>query len=308
MPVAPKSILIGIPSFRRPGGLRNLLASLESQEHVETEHIQVFVADNDSRGRDAKQVCEDRACGFRWPLECEIVSERGISAARNAILDRALKHGSDFVAMLDDDEIAGPTWLREMLRTQNHFAADVVGGPVYFHFDEEPSRAVRACGLFGTPFLPEGVVPMIDATNNVLLSCVALESAEWPRFDDAFGLTGGGDREFFTRLRKRGFRFAWSPRAVVTETVPATRSRPSWVLRRAFRIGNGDMRIAQMHAGIRGTAVSLGKAVILILASPVCWPILFLPSRRLWIVGKWSRSVGKIAALLGRQYREYARR
>jgi glycosyltransferase involved in cell wall biosynthesis len=307
MPVAPQSILIGIPSFRRPDGLRNLLASLESQEGVDTEHIEVFVADNDSRGRDAKQVCQDLADGFRWPLECRVVNEPGISAARNAILGRARDGAFQFIAMIDDDEIASPAWLRELLRTQDRFEADVVGGPLYFAFETDPSTSVLRCGLFETPTWNEQVVRIVDATNNLLLSCGSLACADWPQFHPAFGLTGGEDREFFTRLAKHEFRFAWSPGAAATETVPAARLRPAWILRRSFRVGNSDFRISYLHGGAAGAGVSLAKALTLLLSAPATALLLLVPSRRLWIVTKWSRSIGKIAGLFGLKYSEYGR-
>jgi glycosyltransferase involved in cell wall biosynthesis len=300
-------LLIGIPSFRRPDGLRKLLHSLQGQKNVDALQVELFVADNDSVVSEARVVCAELAPTYRWPLACGIVERRGISAARNAILDQARARGADLLAMLDDDEIAAPDWLHEIVAAQERLAADVVGGPLYFDFDEEPSRAVRNSGLFETPDRPEGILPMIDATNNVLFSCAALSRAGWPSFDDSFGLTGGGDREFFTRLRKRGLRFAWSPLAVARETVPKTRSRPSWVLRRAFRVGNGDMRIVRMHYGLGGSAISLGKAAILLGSAPLCSVLLLSPSRRLWLMGKWSRSLGKIAAMFNRHYHEYAR-
>lgn len=298
-------ILVGIPSYRRPAGLRRLLASLDSLRGLDRVQVEVFVADNDAGTREAAAVCAELEQTLRWPLSCGIVAERGISAARNAIVDEARARRADFIAMIDDDEVAAPDWLSELLRTRNRYDADVVGGPLHFDFLDDPSTSVRKCGVFDTPSIKEGLVAMVSATNNVLLCCSSLEAAGWPRFDSAFGLTGGGDTEFFTRLRKQAFRFAWSPKAVARETVPTTRSCASWVLRRSYRIGNNNMRIAQMHGGRRGIAISLLKAMVLLGCAPVSAACLAVPSRRLWILARWSQSLGQMAAVAGRSYEEY---
>jgi GT2 family glycosyltransferase len=306
MPVAPKSILIGIPSFRRPDGLRNLLASLESQEGVDAEHIEVFVADNDPDRREAQQVYRELACEFRWPLTCKIVDEAGISAARNAILERARETGADLVAMLDDDEVTSPKWLSELLRAEQRFGADVVAGPVKPNFEHPASRSMRNSGLFAVPDHCEGFLSIIRGAGNILISSSALAAVGWPNFDPSFGLTGGEDHEFFLRVRELGFRFAWAPRAEAFEAIHACRLRRSWILRRAFSLGHTDTRIRRHRGDTMGLLVSLTKAAALLVSAPVGAVLLILPSRRLWILAKWSRSFGKLAALMGFQWHEYA--
>ncbi len=306
MPVPPKSIVIGIPSFRRPDGLRKLLASLELQQDVDDERIEVFVADNDPYGQEAQQVCQELAPGFRWPVTCQIVDEPGISAARNAILQRARETGVDFVAMLDDDEVATPSWLSELLRAEQQFAADVVAGPVKPDFEHPASRSMRNSGLFAAPDHCEGFLSIVRGAGNILISSSALAARGWPNFDPCFGLTGGEDHEFLLRVREFGFRFAWAPRAEAFEVIHASRLRRSWILRRAFSLGHTDTRIRRHRGDTRGLLVSLTKAAALLVSAPVGALLLMLPSRRLWILAKWCRSLGKIAAVMGFQWHEYA--
>jgi glycosyltransferase involved in cell wall biosynthesis len=306
MPQVPRSVLIGIPSFRRPHDLRNLLASLQAQQGVDSERVEVFVADNDPIEGEAQQVCSELARGFRWPLRSEIVDESGISAARNAILDRTREGGFDLVAMIDDDEIAASNWLSQLLCTELRFGADIIGGPVYPSLDSSASGSVRNCGLFTAPNHGEGPVEIVRGAGNILLRSATLAKVGWPSFDHSFGLTGGEDREFFARVRDRGFRFAWAPSAEAFESVPASRMRPSWILRRAFSHGHTDMRIRQHHRDTLGSIVSLAKAAALLATAPVGAALLLIPSRRLWILVKWSHSLGKLAALLGLRWQEYA--
>jgi len=305
MPGKRLSVLIGVPSFRRPGGLRKLLNSIEAQQGLGEFSINVFVADNDPQEHEAYDLVAELASGFPWPLRCEIVAEPGISAARNAILDQARDSAVDFIAMIDDDEVAEPCWLRELLACQGRFEADIVGGPVDFDFEEQPSISVRHCGVFDVPPWSEGVVPLLHAAGNLLVRTAVLANAGWPRFDPTFGLTGGEDGDFLRRMRQANARFAWAADAIAWENVPKARACREWVLQRSFHKGNINMRLEQAHGGRLGTAISLGKALVWLGSAPISAVLIAVPSRRLWIAGKWSQSIGKLAAVLGRGYNRY---
>jgi hypothetical protein len=149
---------------------------------------------------------------------------------------------------------------------------------------------------------------MIHSTSNILLRRDALAPLDRPYFDSRFGLSGGEDKDFFTRLAKAQARFAWADGAIVHAHVPVTRSNPGWALRRAFRIGNSDMRVFIKHehgfaprareaAKIAG-AMCLSPALALLLAP--------LPARRMMPLCKFARASGKLAAALGARYDEYA--
>jgi glycosyltransferase involved in cell wall biosynthesis len=283
-----------------------LLLSLAAQERTDDFDVEVFVADNDPDSCEALKVCNELASSFRWPIGCGIVREPGISAARNAILEHARVRGVDFIAMVDDDEVVAPDWLVEIVSAQRRFGADVVGGPMYYRFDEHTPVSVERCGVFVTPERPEGILPIIQATPNVLVDCRRLNECGWPQFDPRFGLSGGEDREFFVRLRNCGFRFAWAPNAKTFEPVPKSRTRATWILRRSFSNGNSDMRIRRCHGDTGGALLSFAKAAAVLASAPLGAVLLLVPSRRLWILGKWFRSLGKIAALTGYRWDEYA--
>jgi glycosyltransferase involved in cell wall biosynthesis len=285
--------------------LRKLLNSLAAQQGADHVAAAVFVADNDPEQHQAHDLAVALAPAFRWPLTSEVVEEPGISAARNAILDQAREASVNFIAMLDDDEVAEPNWLIELLDCQRRYDADVVGGPVDFDFEAQPSTSIRNCGIFDVPSWKEGLVPLLYASGNLLINARTLHSTGWSRFDRSFGLTGGEDGEFLRRLHKEGARFAWAPAAVARESVSELRVSRDWVLRRSLRKGNINMRIEQLHGGRLGAAISLSKAIVLLGSAPVSFLLLAVPSRRLWILGKWSQSVGKFAALLGHSYGAY---
>ncbi len=301
-------VVVAIPTFRRPRSLARLLDALEK---IETEaQLVVVVADNDAERHQGHDLClERRAQGYRWPLDSVIASERGIAQARNALVARALSYrGAGFVAMLDDDEWPSPQWLDEFLRVQRQTAADALQGSILF--DAASGARSWAAGFDGVSSIrrPTAPVAMLEGAGNLLLTRACLESLEAPWFDPAFGLTGGEDRDFFERLAKAGKRFAWADEATAHTVVPAARTSLKWTLARAYRIGNCDMRIFLKHRPERfARAKEYAKIALALLLSPVLLVILAaVPNRGADALRRFSRNLGKVAALLGRHYNEYA--
>jgi hypothetical protein len=149
---------------------------------------------------------------------------------------------------------------------------------------------------------------MIEGSGNVLIARRCFEDLAKPCFDPAFALTGGEDRDFFTRLRAAGKRFAWADEAICHAHVPASRLRLVWALQRAWRVGNSDMRVFLKYAP--GLAALLGEGVK-IAGAVLLFPVLELAAlpfaeRRAAPLCTLFRAGGKIAAILGRHYEEYA--
>jgi succinoglycan biosynthesis protein ExoM len=301
-------VTIAIPSFRRPRGLKRLLLALESLET--RANVRVLVADNDAERREALALCQElRANGYRWPLDCTIAVERGIAQARNTLVEHVLTNSSaDFVAMLDDDEWPEPSWLDALLKVQQATAADALHGAVLRDFERKPGAWAESSHGIAPLRGTTGVIAMIEGTSNVLISRACFEGLEKPCFDPNFALTGGEDRDFFERLRRQGRRFAWAEEAVVHSWVPVSRASFTWVLQRAYRTGNSDMRVFLKHGHSRTETL---REVLKIAAAAILYPgllVLFAPFVRRWTdaLCKLCRAAGKTAALMGRRYDEYA--
>lgn len=301
-------IVVAIPTFRRPEGLEKLLASLAALET--RRHIAIIVADNDAVDHKGADLCARlSARGYRWPLKAFVVADRGLAQVRNALVSAALSDAETrFVAMLDDDEWPEPGWLDALLDMQERTRADVVRGAVLRVFEIEPPRwAQRWEGIAHILSASDNDGP-IEGTGNVLIARRCFEALEPPYFDPQFGLTGGEDRDFFLRLYAGGNRFAQAGAAIVHEFVPAARLCLSWSLMRAYRTGNSDLRMALKYArGIGGIAREIAKILAALVAVPVLALVFSLtPSRRLDGIQKLFRVAGKIGALLGHRYHEYA--
>lgn len=96
----------------RPEDLRRCLRSLAIQDHPD---YAVWVVDNAPEGRGTRQVVDSFAAG----MDIRYIAEPrpGLSRARNAAL-RVDLHG-DWVAWLDDNEVADPMWLTELMRASD---------------------------------------------------------------------------------------------------------------------------------------------------------------------------------------------
>jgi glycosyltransferase involved in cell wall biosynthesis len=304
-------VAIGIPTFRRPQGLEALLDSLGA---LNTSHrLTVIIADNDAalhQGIDSAKNVGVR--GYRWPLRLLVVDKRGISHVRNALIDAFLEDCNlHYLAMLDDDEVADPRWLDELLRVLGTCGADVAGSrldrrlesgaPAWAHTISYLNSKSRGCS---------GPVDLVDSTGSIVFTRAILTRAVHPVFDPAFGLTGGEDKEALTRLQRQGARFAWADAAVVTEIIPAARVTENWVLQRSYRIGNSDIRVMLRHrSSIASVSGEVCKALLVFTLAPLAWPwALRHPTLRIQVKVKLWRAMGKLSGLFGFAYPEYAKR
>lgn len=300
-------IIICIATCNRPQGLLRTLESLAAQD---TRHrLEVLVADNDASRSEGLAVVEQLATrGYRWPIEALLVKERGIPLVRNALVAAALgRPGISHVAMLDDDEAASPGWIDAMVETASRWAADVVGGAVLREMDRPVAPwAARHPLLAPKQRGHSGPVTLVDSTANVLMTATALHAMGERPFDERMALTGGSDKQLFTRMQRKGFRFAWSEEAVVTELIPASRVTAKWLLMRGYRVGMTDMMVERFHKGRLRTL--LGEAPRIVggfLVGSLGAVATLDRGTRVERLGKLYRAAGKIAGLAGIHYEEY---
>ena len=297
-------VLLGIPTFRRPAELRALLATIADQRLPADVELAVFVADNDPCEQAGVALVAATA-GYRWPLAAALVEQPGIDANRNRILDEARVRGVDLVAMIDDDETASPDWLAELIACWRRHGADVVGGPVIYRPETVLPAGFATSGAFAVKRHAEGPIAMVTGAGNLLIDCAMLARLGWPRFSRDFGCTGGEDKEFFTRLTAAGARFAWAPAAAAYERVPAGRLTVAALLRRAYAIGGTDYRIDRLHRGAGAARRHLARSIALLLVGPALVPMLLLPARRLWLLRRFARAAGRLAAARGQRFAAY---
>ncbi|HEX2591121.1 MAG TPA: glycosyltransferase family A protein [Rhizomicrobium sp.] len=298
-------VTICIPTFRRPQGLAK---ALEAVARLETAHdVRVIVADNDAEGRAGFALCEQMKPAYRWPLDSVVVSARGIAQNRNALVEQAMRDPQmEYLVMFDDDEWPVSGWLDALIDTQRATSADAVAGSVQREFEVPPGRLANHCDGICEVRGKTGPAHEIDSTANVLICRSILN--EGRRFDLGFALTGGEDREFFTGMARDGKRFAFSDEAVVYAYVPASRGSLKWGLQRAYRAGNSDMRVMLKYGlSVRQRMVETAKIVGAILTAPFAIVLFAANARRAAdAIRRVFRASGKLAAVFGSHYNEYA--
>jgi succinoglycan biosynthesis protein ExoM len=300
-------VVISVATFRRPTMLRGLLQSLAALEFRKSApEVLLVVVDNDAEAS-ARLTVESLRPSLGFPLQYAVEPERNISLARNHGVRLALEAGADFVAFVDDDETVTPTWLDELVAGQARYGADVIGGPVEPAFDPRAPDWIIRTRFFHHPRYPTGTRLRVAGTGNALVAAALLRGDGLP-FDPAFGVSGGGDSEFFMRRHRLGAEIAWVDEALVTERVPMSRARAGWMLRRAFRYGNGAMLCERaMTPPLRRRAARLGAAAARLgFGAVVLVPSLVLGRRgAMAALSQVAYGVGCFAALVGYRYVEY---
>ncbi len=255
--------VVCIPAFRRPRHLRATLESLAKQRYDRP--FAVVIVDNDALASESVPVAREFFDSGKLGGLCLVEPQQGNCYAINAAFETALAtfpNACHFL-MIDDDEIASPDWLTLMIRAAESTGADVVGGPVWPVFDDAAKQTLERHPAFKPAYEVSGAVPMIYGCGNCLVARSVFEQLGAPAFDLRFNFLGGGDVDFFTRCRRAGMRFHWAAEAVITETVPETRSHPRWLALRGLRIGAINYHVQRKVAR---TPLSRAKLLAKVLA------------------------------------------
>lgn len=230
-------VVVCIPSFRRPQHLRLTLELLAAQRT--DRRFAVVIVENDAMGCESVPVATEFLQAGRFQGLCMIEPRQGNCHAINAAFETALATfpAANHFLMIDDDEIASKDWLEIMARAAEATGADLVGGPVQPNFDDDMKRGLRRHPAFRPAYDISGPVPVIYGCGNCLITRSVFARLGDPAFDVRFNFLGGGDTDFFVRCRQAGMKFHWAAEAVITETVPQSRTNPGWLALRGLRIG-----------------------------------------------------------------------
>lgn len=236
--------VVCVCTYRRPESLRALLNSLTTLEGAQG--IEIVVSDNDAAG-DGAAVCQNMPADYPFKVHSLVEPQAGISPARNAVVNKALSLGPEFLAFLDDDERPSTQWLSELLRIQSQTNADVVGGPTLSEFPPEVEEEQKNNPYFGADLgIADGAACQLQAAGNFLIKASVIKTMAPVIFLPAFAQSGGEDLAFFTQLAQNNASMHWAANAIVHEAVPASRLTQSWMKSRVINIANSRVRVMQM--------------------------------------------------------------
>lgn len=226
------SLFIVICTFNRPALLSRCLRSILPQLSAHGDAVQLAVIDNDPE-HSARAVVAEESATSGVPIRYDTEPCVGIPYARNRAVDLCLEAGADWLVFIDDDALAEPGWIEELLWAVREYKADVIAGPVDMPLPVPvPFWAVQP----SASALPEGAELDVACTNNVAIRSAFFREHPALRFDTAMRFTGGSDADFFRRLVAAGGTMRWSNRPRVSEPLTRERLTFRWQMARKFRI------------------------------------------------------------------------
>jgi succinoglycan biosynthesis protein ExoM len=217
-------LAIGACTYKRRSSLIRLLEHIAVALKGVSGGAVVIIVDNDGHDPAVEVGVTEFAQRFGITARYIVETQPGISAARNAVFAEADRLGVRFVAMIDDDEWPSPHWLSALLAKQAASSAVVVGGPVSPVFPDSAVQLRQYARYWSVEKQLLNGKPFVFCTCNFLIDLQPLQSTPRPLFDEAFGLSGGGDTVFFRGLFFAGHAMAWADDALVYEEVPESRA------------------------------------------------------------------------------------
>jgi succinoglycan biosynthesis protein ExoM len=244
MIMPPPDVSVVILTYDRNELLARTLDSIAAQRNALGLRYEIVVVDNHKDGI-ARAVVTPRG-GSGPPIRYLHDIRRNISLLRNA---GAAAATADVIAFIDDDETASPGWIDSLVGALHRTGADIAVGPRLPHCDgDEMDQFARKKFTFDFGFPPDAEIRFLNrlgrplyglSTGNCAFHAklrdeVAGTEGGGP-FDLEYGIVGGEDTEFFSRMTLRGRRIVWAADAVVSEFIPPHRTEMNYVLSRVRR-------------------------------------------------------------------------
>ena len=226
--------------------LKQALASLTALQ-TEGFTYEIVVVDNGSTDDTATVVraTPSQSAAVEYAFE----PRPGIATARNRGLATAR---GQWIAFFDDDQLADPRWLIELLAAAGAQRARCIGGKVELKLPDGCERRLSpVCrmllgGTVGTDELRRYTHRVTPGTGNLLVHRSVFD--EVGRFNEEFNQRGE-DTDLFLRMLAAGIDGWYTPRAIVHHVIPPDRLADAWFLNTAWRTAEGIARDEQQAWG-----------------------------------------------------------
>lgn len=276
-----KKIGVMICTAQRPIMLRKCIESLLNQRIPEHWSVEICVVENDTTPR-SKAVVDSFASSHAGMVRYYQEPRRGIPIARNKTIDVALENQYDWIALIDDDEIALPDWIANLIDCAGRYNADVVNGPVQRLYEQQPPEWWRKLKPAATE---PGAVLTEAPTNNTFFTSDLIDPAKSNlRFEERLTF-GYEDIDFFRRADAVGHKIVWAPEAIVEEEIPASRVTPQRLLSRVQMQATGltystKLRRGFWHAATRFAPKAVRRILWGIVSIVLALPVIVLNRKK----------------------------
>ena len=233
--MANPDISVIVCTYNRADWLREAIESLVTLE-TDGYTYEVLVIDNASTDETpdvVKQAAESSACTVRYVRE----DEPGVSFARNRGLQES---EATWIAFFDDDEIAEPDWLLQLMKAAKEQNVKCVGGGVRLKLDEGSDRKLRPWVRVILGSTDSMTAQMYDGkrvptTGNMLIHTEIFEKIGMFRTDL---VEGGEDTDVYHRARLEGYEAYHAPQALTHHQIPPFRIEPKYLCSTSMRMGS----------------------------------------------------------------------
>ena len=306
-------ISIGVPTRQRPEMLEQCLRSLTVQAVPDGMELVIVVVENDPEpsSRGVVDAVEKQST---IPIEYHIERRIGLASVRNTVLDAAIANGSDYLAFIDDDELAYPEWVSRLHAAVVEHGAMMAGGAVnrIFECTAVPAWAAQyyrptQSEHGGWPKVIPGALP--TATHNLFFD-LSPARERGIRFDVRFNLTSGEDTQFISDLAQAtNGKSIYVNDAIVCEVIPASRMTRKYIFKRNVLAASHEVRIQRgQRPGFGFVVQKLFSGMGLMVLGGFFFALTYFVNgaiSAIWML-LMSRGIGILSGLLGYQPRLYA--
>lgn len=222
-----------ICTFKRDA-ISDAMMSVDQQVLPENIQLRLIVIDNDVEPS-AKGRVTATAERMRVPVTYVHAPAHNISIARNAGLD-AVADDTDWIAIMDDDELASPNWIANLVGHAITNNCDVVFGPAIARYPEGTPDWITDLDYLSSYPESRGGEYQTGPTNNTLMRATS-PFIKGRRFRLEKGRTGGEDTAFFFEVWHAGGKLDMCETAIVYEDVDPKRLNFHWLKQRKYRSG-----------------------------------------------------------------------
>lgn len=276
------AVSIGIITQQhRTLGLGKLLRSLEPVLKAHTGELEIIIANNS--GSSANAIIDQCIQDSGISKLCKVIlidsPKNNIATGRNITLDHS---SHTLLAFLDDDEYVCEQWLQQLLAVMDSCQATVVAGPVPAIFHRTAPHWVHTIDLHNAHGKQNAKQIDNTGTGNVLIDKSAIGDI---RFDERYGITGGSDTDFFSRVKQAGGTLYWASQAIAFEDIPQDRSSARYLIHRFIKQGENYRIINTEQGMVRYRLLfSLKAAAVVLISLPVAGVLILIRHRS---AGSW---------------------
>ncbi|MGL4511588.1 MAG: glycosyltransferase family 2 protein [Lacipirellulaceae bacterium] len=229
-PLAPIDVTVVIGSYNRAPMLAQTLASLTalnttlpSGQRFTYEVVAIDNASTDDTQQTIARFCAPDGRGAAQCVRGFLEPRAGVTFARNRGI--AESRGA-WIAFHDDDQVAHPDWLVELLALADRRNVKVAGGAVHLRLPDSNTRtlAPECRVLLGEKVGWDREQPYtrkrVPGTNNLMLHRSVIDAVGV--FDEAI-TDGGEDADLYRRVRGAGFEAWYTPTSIVYHLIPEPR-------------------------------------------------------------------------------------